>query len=101
MDKNATFSPLKRLLHLFQFNGQVSFKVLAQGHAGMFTSLPASEYFIITQKCTLIFQIQNLQSTDLLRKEQKKGAKEKKEQRGKVKGEKSRKISVDFYAQED
>lgn len=57
MDKNATLSPLKWLFYLFQFNGQVSLKVLAQGHAGMFPSLAASKYFIITQKCTLIFQI--------------------------------------------
>lgn len=57
VNKNTTLSPLKWLLDLFQFNGQMSLKILAQSHAGMFSCLATSKYFIITQKCTLVFQI--------------------------------------------
>lgn len=71
MHQNAAFGPLQRLLHLFQLNGQVRLKILAQGHAGVLPSLAAGKYLIVTQKCALIFQIQNLQSTDLFRKKQK------------------------------
>lgn len=57
MDQNATFSTLERLLHLFKFDGKMSFKVPAQGHAGVLPSLATGKDLIVTQEGSLVFQV--------------------------------------------
>lgn len=56
---------LQGLLHLLYLDRQVGLKVPAQGHAGVLGRLPAGENLIITQQCSLVLRVQDLQCANL------------------------------------
>lgn len=61
----APLCALQGLLHLLHLDCQMGLKVPAQCHAGVLGSLPAGEDLIITQQCSLVLGVQDLQCADL------------------------------------
>lgn len=56
---------LQGLFHLLHLDCQMGLKVPAQRHAGVLGRLPAGENLIITQQCSLVLWVQDLQCANL------------------------------------
>ncbi len=63
--QRSSLRSLQQLFDLLEFNRQVSLKIPAQRHAGVFCSLSAGEDLIVAQQRTLVLWVQNLQSANL------------------------------------
>ena len=61
----APLCALQGLLHLLHLDCQMGLEVPAQGHAGVLGRLPAGENLIITQPCSLVLRVQDLQCANL------------------------------------
>lgn len=61
----APLRALQGLLHLLHLDCQMGLEVPAQGHAGVLGRLPAGENLIITQPCSLVLRVQDLQCANL------------------------------------
>lgn len=62
---STTFCALQGLLHLLHLDCQMGLKISAQGHAGVLGRLPTRENLIITQQCSLVLRVQDLQCANL------------------------------------
>lgn len=65
MNGSTPFCALQGLLHLLYLDCQMSLKVPTQSHAGVLGCLPAGENLIITQQCSLVLWVEDLQCANL------------------------------------